>query len=304
VDVAIENRLHIGPAGWQDDDWNGIVYPSPRPRDFDALEHIASYFNLDEINSTFYRVPSPHTTRRWAERVSHNPAFLFTVKAHQALTHRDDDRRPELDAFRRAVDPLASAGRLGCVLLQFPWSFRFGAPAARRIDAVTSALRPLPLAVEVRHGSWESDEADAYLASAGVAVCGIDQPVIGESFRPYRFRVGPAGAYFRFHGRNYRNWFGEGVGRDARYDYLYSPEELSPWADVIRRAADGAARVFVVLNNHFRGQAPANAFELAATLLGRPVPAPATLRRAYPRLQDATLPSPFEGSASGDLFAD
>jgi len=304
VSVDIENRVHIGPAGWQYDDWNGIVYPSPRPRGFDALEHIASYFNLDEINSTFYRVPSPHTARRWTERVQHNPSFLFTVKAHHALTHRDADAPPELDAFRRAVDPMAAAGRLGCVLLQFPWSFRFDAAARRRIDALTSRLRPLPLAVEVRHGSWDSDDAAAYLASRDVAVCGIDQPVIGESRGPYRFQPGPAGAYFRFHGRNYRNWFGEGVGRDARYDYLYSPEELSPWAEVIRGAAREAARVFVVLNNHFRGQAPANAFELAATLLGRPVPAPAVMRRAYPRLRDATVAAAFDDEGTRDLFGD
>lgn len=296
-----QTRLHIGPAGWQYDDWNGVVYPAPRPRGFDALEHIASYFNLDEINSTFYHIPPPDMTRRWAERVVHNPAFLFTVKANQAFTHRSATEADHI-AFRRAIEPLVRHNRLGCILAQFPWSFRFDADARRRIDDLVARLTPLPLALEVRHGSWESADAESYLATLPAARCGIDQPVIGDSVRPYHFRPGPGGAYFRFHGRNYRNWFGENVGRDARYDYLYSAEELSPWATVIRRAAEASDRVFVVLNNHYRGQAPANALELAAMLGGAPVPAPRTLRRAFPRLAQVTTAADFDAETPGDLF--
>ncbi len=302
MSAELEHRLHVGPAGWQYEDWNGVFYPSPRPRGFDALEYVASYFNLDEINSTFYRVPTPATCRSWARRVEHNPRFLFTVKAHQALTHGPSDRPAELTALRRAVEALLSAERLGCVLLQFPWSFRFDAAARRRIETIVPELRPLPLAVEVRHATWDTGAADAFLADAQVSVCGIDQPVIGESRPPYRHHAGPAGAYFRFHGRNYRNWFGQNVGRDARYDYLYSAEELSPWAAVIRRAATESARVFVVLNNHFRGQAPANAFELTAALTGAHQPAPSVLRRAYPRLAGSTTASDDDGTAFRDLF--
>jgi len=301
LSVDLQERLHIGPAGWQYEDWNGIFYPSPRPRGFDALEYVASYFNLDEINSTFYRVPAPETCRRWAERVTHNPRFLFTAKAHQSMTHGPLDRPREVDAFRAAMQPLLDAGRLGCVLLQFPWSFRFEDAARRRVDALVASLDPLPLALEVRHASWNSEPAESFLESHDVAVCGIDQPVIGESRPPYRFRPGPAGAYFRFHGRNYRNWFGAEAGRDARYDYLYSADELSPWAAVIRRAAAGSERVFVVLNNHFRGQAPANAFELEAILTARRPPAPAPLRRAYPRLLETTVADPGD-AATDDLF--
>lgn len=302
MSVELAERLHIGPAGWQYEDWNGIFYPSPRPRGFDALEYVASYFNLDEINSTFYRVPAPETCQRWAERVAHNPNFLFTAKAHQAMTHGPADLPPEVDAFRAAMEPLVEAERLGCVLLQFPWAFRFEAAERRRIDTLVAALRPLPLAVEVRHASWDAGDAEAFLAAHDVAVCGIDQPVIGESRPPYRFRAGAPGAYFRFHGRNYRNWFAADAGRDARYDYNYSAAELSPWADVIRRAAAQASRVFVVLNNHFRGQAPANAFELDALLRGARPTAPAPLRRAFPRLREVTDAGPGEPGTPGDLF--
>jgi uncharacterized protein YecE (DUF72 family) len=301
VSVDLDARLYIGPAGWQYDDWYGPVYPSPRPRGFDPLAYIASYFNLIEINSTFYRIPTPESCRRWVERIEIHPRFLFTAKAHQSFTHRSDSRPADRAEFVRALSPLFDAGRLGAVLLQFPWSFRFDAVSRQRLDALIADLDILPLALEVRHASWESDEATAYLSAKAIAVCGVDQPVIGESLRPYRFRAGPAGAYFRFHGRNYRHWFASDAGRDQRYDYLYRESELSPWADVIRSAARDSERVFVVLNNHFRGQAPANAFELSGMLLSRPPAAPATLRRAFPDLATRTT---VRGDAKerGDLF--
>jgi uncharacterized protein YecE (DUF72 family) len=281
--------VHIGPAGWDYPDWDGIFYPPRRPRGFDALRYVASYFTLVEINSTFYRVPAPHVVRRWAERVADRPDFTFTLKAHQSLTHHGADGTPaELAPLHKAIEPLADAGRLGAVLLQFPWSFRFDAESRAHLDARVRDLHPLPLAVEVRHGSWTTPGASEYLAALDVAVCGVDQPVIGESIPPYAFRTGPAGAYFRLHGRNYKTWFAEEAGRDARYDYLYTPEELSPWAAVIKKAAADTTATYVVLNNHFRGQAPANAFEMAFAMFGKTTPAPETLRRAFPRLREST----------------
>jgi uncharacterized protein YecE (DUF72 family) len=297
--VTIEERYFAGPAGWQYDDWYGTMYPSPRPRGFDALAYVASYFNLVEINSTFYRVPSPATARRWIERVDIHPQFLFTAKAHQAFTHRGSPLAAEFKEFARALSPLADHNRLGAILLQFPWSFRFDAAARTRLDELLRGFNPLPLAVEVRHSSWETDDARAYLQDTGVAVCGVDQPVIGDSLRPYGYRAGAAGSYFRFHGRNYKTWFAPDAGRDARYDYLYTRDELSPWANVVRRAADESQRVFVVLNNHFRGQAPANAFEMASMLLGRAPRAPLSLRRTYPVLRASTSPP---DDASADFF--
>jgi uncharacterized protein YecE (DUF72 family) len=299
VSNDLEHRVHIGPAGWHYDDWDGVFYPPGRPRGFDALAFVASYFTLIEINSTFYRVPAPHLTRRWVERVRAEEHFAFTLKAHQALTHRGDLTPPaELAPLLRAIEPILEAGKLGAVLLQYPWSFRFTGASRRLLEARLAELAPCPVALEVRHGSWESAEAADYLAGRNVTVCGIDQPVIGESVHPYRHRPGPAGAYFRLHGRNYRDWFAPDAGRDARYDYLYKTDELAPWAEVIRRAAAEASRVFVVLNNHFRGQAPANAFELASMLTGRRARAPQRLRRAYPQIEAATVASAGPGDTA------
>jgi uncharacterized protein YecE (DUF72 family) len=304
VNPSLEHNLHVGPAGWHYDDWDGVVYPLPRPRGFDPLAYLASYFNLIEINSTFYNIPAPHVCRRWVERVRSRPRFLFTVKAHHAFTHRRGDTgATELASFRRALEPLVDAERLGAVLLQFPWSFRFTPESRAHVDTLLAALDSFPVALEVRHGTWESGQAMEYLEGTTAMVCGIDQPVIGESVHPFWHRPGRAGAYFRLHGRNYREWFAEDAGRDARYDYLYSDAELTPWVDVVRAAAERAAPVFVVLNNHFRGKAPANAFAMMSMLLGRSVPAPARLRRAYPQIEPWTSPvDDHAGEATPDLF--
>jgi uncharacterized protein YecE (DUF72 family) len=106
----------------------------------------------------------------------------------------------------------------------------------------------------------------------------------------------------RVHGRNYRDWFRKGAGRDARYDYLYSADELAPWADRVRELAElpRCDDVYVVTNNHFRGQAVANAAMLEAMVEGRRAAVPPPLAAAYP---DVLAPfADARGAAQGALF--
>ena len=292
--------IRVGPAGWRYDDWAGRFYPTGARR-LDALDYVASYFTLVEVDSTFYRVPPPRIARSWVRRTAHRDAFTFTVKAHRDFTHAATlATARDAAAFRRAVEPLAEAGRLGAVLLQYPWRVRATPDGLARIAASVRALEGLPLAVEVRHGSWQRDGWDARLADLGVTVCGVDQPAVGDSVRPDTGHPGPAGGYVRLHGRNRRAWFARDAGRDARYDWLYAIEDLEPWVRRVRGVAAPGRPVHVVFNNHFRGQAPANALMFRARLEGRPVRAPATLRRAIPDLapwtrgDDASEPSLFD----------
>src|SRR5713101_711110 len=72
--------IRIGPAGWSYADWRGRVYPEGAGSKFDALALVAKYFDTAEINSSFYRPPSPTTARSWLKRIEHNPNFVFTAK--------------------------------------------------------------------------------------------------------------------------------------------------------------------------------------------------------------------------------
>ena len=143
-------------------------------------------------------------------------------------------------------------------------------------------MAPLPTAVEVRHGSWEHPDAAVFFRDSAIPLCGVDQPRIGQSLSPDTYTPGIAGVYFRLHGRNNKNWFNKDAGRDQRYDYLYSENELKEWSDKVREVEEGVQRVFVVLNNHFRGQAVANALQLDAMLAGTQSEAPPGVVAEYP----------------------
>ena len=274
--------IRVGPAGWAYEDWNGIVYPKPRPRGFDPLTHLAAYFDTVEVNSTFYRPATADTARKWVARVADNDRFRFTAKAWQRFTHARDEAltRADVAAAREAMDPLHDAGRLGAVLLQFPWSFKRDDDARVWLDDVTRALADFPLALEVRHASWNVPAFYHELAERGIGFVNIDQPLFARSLGPSATATAPVG-YVRLHGRNYEDWFREGAGVEARYDYLYAADELLPWAERAQQVAAATQEVYVVTNNHFQGKAVANAVMLQAMLDGAPKPAPPGVVERY-----------------------
>ncbi len=276
--------IRYGPAGWEYDDWAGIVYPSPAPRGFDRLAFLAGLFGTVEINSSFYRPYPAEIADRWCDRVGDAPGFRFGAKVWRRFTHeREAYGAAEVAEGRALLDRLHARGRLGAALLQFPWSFRRDAAGEAWLRDLFRAFAGLPLVVEVRHASWDAAEGLAGLAEAGVGIVNVDQPMFHDSIGPAA-RVTAPTAYVRVHGRNWKDWFRKNAGRDARYDYLYSARELEPWVKRIRAmaAAPSAPEIYVVTNNHFRGQAVANAKMIEAMATGRQVAVPRTLREAYP----------------------
>jgi uncharacterized protein YecE (DUF72 family) len=287
------SSLRVGTAGWSYEDWNGIVYPASPPRGFDRLAFHASAFDTNEINSSFYRIPDPRMTRDWARRVSHNARFAFTVKLFQGFTHARDAGEKEKREFRRALEPLEEAGRLGALLIQLPVSFREGPESRERLDRVLRDFSGLPKAVEFRHSSWDTPDTVQRLAEHGAAFVNIDQPWLGENLRVTNHRAGPL-LYYRFHGRNASEWFSPNTTVEKRYDYLYAERELAPWAERIAEAMEKEPDkpAFAILNNHFRGQAVANAVQLRHLLTGEMGTVPETLLTAFPALQSAAKAAP------------
>ncbi len=285
-----DTSLRVGPAGWNYKDWEGIVYPAGAGRGFDPLAFLADYFDTIEINSSFYAPPRPADAASWARRVRSNPRFRFTAKAWQRLTHErgeatEESLKADAEAVRRSMAPLADAGVLGALLIQFPWSFRCTPENSSHLARVFRILAGFRLVLEVRHGSWNHAEFYSFLREHNVAFCNVDQPVIGNSLPPSSQVTSPVG-YFRLHGRNYQNWFREDAGRDARYDYLYPKKEIREVARLIRAVTQTAEETYAITNNHFRGQALVNALDILEELDGVAPAAPPLLSAAYPR-QDA-----------------
>ena len=278
-----ENRkLFVGPAGWDYADWQGVVY-APGLKGADRLTFLASLFGAVEINVTFYRPIAADYARRWLAAVAEAPDFRFTAKVWQVFTHERRLAAPELGQFREGLTPLLAGGKLGVVLAQFPYSFHNTEENRGYLLQLKKALADFPLAVEVRHRSWQQRAVREFLADAGLDFCNIDQPMVSYPMGATRWVTGPHG-YLRCHGRHKEAWFEFGDDRQARYDYLYSPEELEDLADRARKLMAKAAETYVIFNNHPAGQAAANALELAHRLTGRAVSVPPGLLAGFPRL--------------------
>lgn len=277
--------VRVGVAGWDYPDWKGVLYPHPRPRGFDPVRFLARYLDLIEINSTFYRPATAEVAKRWVERARGLPRFRYTAKLYRRFTHERASAwtAAELGEVHAGLEVLAGAGVLDALLLQFPWSFKNTEGEREWLADLLRAFAAYPLVVEVRHASWNEAAFCRWLQEQGAGIVNVDQPQFRHSIRPAARATGSVG-YVRVHGRNYREWFRRDAGRDARYDYLYSPGELEPWVErtetvARRRETD---RVDVVFNNHYRAQAVVNALQFRALLEGEPAPAPPSLIEAYP----------------------
>jgi uncharacterized protein YecE (DUF72 family) len=174
-------------------------------------------------------------------------------------------------------------------LAQFPQSFHHDSRSLDRLRQITDLLADWPLVVEVRHAGWQTDEARSEFDRLGVAWCVVDQPRVGHSTASPTPRVTSRLGYLRLHGRNVENWFREGAGRDARYDYLYAEDELHELVQVACEMAGTAEELIVVQNNHFRGQALVNTLQLKHLVQGEPPLAPETLVSVYPDLAGRTV---------------
>ena len=292
-------HIYIGTAGWSYKDWEGVVYPAQLKKSQHPVEYMARYFDVLEINTSFYGHIKPEWGKLWSRMArSVNPQFIFTAKLNRAFTHSplavvestsadtirvtDDDER----LAKEGLESLALENMLGAVLAQFPISFKNTNANRDHLESVIEKFKQFPLVIEVRHNSWTNEGTLRYFAEKGVAFCNIDQPKLGKGIAPTEHVTAPIG-YVRLHGRNYEQWF-DSDSRNDRYNYLYTEPELKHWKERIDTIADKAQKTFVIANNHFEGKAAVNALQLKHMLTGRPVPVPDTLLKKYWELSEVT----------------
>jgi uncharacterized protein YecE (DUF72 family) len=300
------SRIRVGTSGWSypkgRGTWNGIFYPAQpgrRPRGapgFDELAFYAEHFDTVEVNSSFYRVPAVETVRKWAERTPRG--FEFSLKLYQKFTHPEmfakatggdpaDVGRGDVDEFRKAVDPLAQAGKLGALLAQFPASFKNDVESRGYLEWLLRAFHDHPVAVELRHRSWTDrpEEIVEILGQFGAAWAYIDEPKFRSSVRQDLRPDGRSFYYLRLHGRNAAQWWKHDSSED-RYNYLYSAAELAPFAETARLASRQVRKAYLYANNHFSAKSVANAAILRHQL-GQDLPGeyPQELVDRYPDLK-------------------
>ncbi len=284
----------IGTSGYSFPDWVGPFYPPGTTR-AQMLDFYVRQFPAVEVNATYYRIPSPSTLAAMERRT---PAgFEFVLKAHAAMTHEGSTDPALYAEFRRAVEPIARAGKLSGYLAQFPWAFRRGAREEEHLCALRRLLPDAPLFVEFRHKSWIAEDVFQFLEQERMGYVSVDEPDLPGLVPPVARATTDIG-YVRFHGRNRANWwasaraepaathpvqsaldlFGAGdaeggtpgkpgpaapapprAASSDRYDYLYSEQELRDWAEKIRDLAMKTKKTFVFFNNCHVGQAATGA---------------------------------------------
>jgi uncharacterized protein YecE (DUF72 family) len=295
------SAIYTGTCSWADPSFAAEFYPEavrakPRAR----LQYYATVFPTVEVDATFHALQPVERAVQWAETVS--PPFVFNVKAFAWLTWHDSAptrlpreifpllpkplqalktlspmRLPEeiltavWDYFAAFVDALRLRERLGYLLFQFPKGQGFTQELFNYLDAWALYLENWPVAIEVRHRDWFEGKARGtllgYLREHGFA------HVIAD-LAPVKYLPSPLletttdWSLVRFHGRN-PALAEKGVTTAQAYDYLYSTEELRPWAETAERLARDVRRVYLMFNNHFRGKSAQNAREIQSLLAER-----------------------------------
>ena len=265
--------IYIGTSGWSypkgEGTWKGFFYPGGKIYE---LEYYSQFFNTVEINSSFYRPPDPGTVYNWARKVP--GGFQFTMKLWQKFTHPKMFTeatgqealiaQADVDMFKKCLEPLAKAGKLGALLAQFPPSFKNDAYSHEVIKGIANAFGQYRIAVELRHRSWSDDKKTAaLLRENNMAWVAIDEPKFGTSIAETVPSTSGL-AYFRFHGRNAKDWWHGDA--ETRYKYLYNQEEISGLADRVKDASKKSPLLFAFFNNHWQAYAPRNANDLKKAL--------------------------------------
>jgi uncharacterized protein YecE (DUF72 family) len=200
----------------------------------------------------------------------------------------------DVDEFRRGIEPLASSGKLGALLAQFPASFKDTAASRDYLSALLRTFGDYDVAVELRHKSW-SDRLDgtfALLNEIGAAWVQIDEPKFKFSIRQNYLPNIRSFYYMRLHGRNAQNWWRHGKSED-RYDYLYSADELKEFSETAGAARELVKKAYLYTNNHFSAKSVANA-AMIKKQLGEPIEGeyPPEFVARYPELADVVTVAP------------
>jgi uncharacterized protein YecE (DUF72 family) len=256
----------VGTSGFSYADWRGSFYPEGLGQK-DMLAFYARRFPVVELNFSYYRMPTARTLAGMEAQTP--PGFEFLIKAHQSMTHdipADQAGRDQVfGEFRGALRPVEEAGKLGCVLFQFPWAHRPTPASLRYLEEMRDAYSDLRLVVEFRNAEWDRPDIHEALRRGGLGYCCVDEPRL-KGLMPARSLTTSDIGYVRFHGRNAAKWWKHKEAWE-RYDYLYTLGELQEWEPRVAEMEERTTKTYVLFNNCHAGQAARNA-QMMLGLLG------------------------------------
>jgi len=239
---ALAKKLRVGCSGWGYDDWVGPFYP-PGTQKSEYLRQYATAFDLVEIDSSFYNLPSPATAAAWRGAVP--DGFLFTAKFPKRITHDMKLVGVEEQVARvyRSMSELRE--KLGVLVVQLPPSIRYD----KHRDTVKAFIGLLDSkvrhAIEFRSQTWFNEDVSGLLREHHIAMV----------WSQNQYLTTPANVTSDF---AYVRLVGE---RDIdKFDRIVKDRstEMKDWRDHLVSAESELAQAFVILNNHFAGFSPAS----------------------------------------------
>jgi uncharacterized protein YecE (DUF72 family) len=237
--------VRIGMGGWEIPSFNGTFYPSRRGKGFRKLEYYSRFFDMVEVNATFYN-PSipPSQSQHWLKDVERNESFIFTVKLFRGFTHTFDATKNDAAAIYRFLDPLRTEKKLAGLVVQFSSSFSVSDSRLEHLKRLRSIFPEDPIFLDLRHKSWDTDSVREFCREYGMNMINVDLPPLPHHV-PFNSYSSNGMAYFRMMGRNRETW--NGPGQKDRYLYSYTEEELTDLFQRIRKIR--ADRIYVVFHN-------------------------------------------------------
>lgn len=286
--TTTENRkIFIGMGGWEIPSFNEFFYPSNPAKGFRKLKYYSQFFDLVEVNATFYNTSlSPAMAYRWLKDVEKNERFVFTVKLFRGFTHTFNATQKDVLAVNRLLQPLRETKKLVGLVVQFPSSYLKSDTNQERIEKIRNIFAEDTIFLDLRHNSWNSDSTLKFCKENNLNLINIDLPQL-PNHMPLNANSFNEVAYFRMMGRNADDW--NNFASNNRYNYSYSEQELIDLINKIKQA--NANKTYVVFHNDKIASSLANGYELNHKL--NPLAklcAPIGLLSRFPHLKEFCKP--------------
>ncbi|MBD3227085.1 MAG: DUF72 domain-containing protein [Candidatus Lokiarchaeota archaeon] len=149
-------NINVGCASWSYKGWVDSFYPK-RLETTKYLKYYSKFFDIVEVNSTFYRLPSENTLETWLEQV--HDSFKFSIKASQDITHKKGQYSLEdmIFGFLARIDILDP--KVYSYLFQFPPFFEYSKKNLETLDLIRDNINTKkPVIFEFRDDSWFTEE--------------------------------------------------------------------------------------------------------------------------------------------------
>lgn len=281
-DSVSRYTVHVAMGAWDLEPFDKYFYPPRSPRGFRKLEYYSRYFDCVEVNATFYNSSFTRAqAERWLTDVSGNPEFIFTVKLYRGFTHTFDAAQTDVLTIHKFLEPLVDAGKLGGLLIQFPYSFTNLPERRQYLMRLSRAFQSHKLFIEVRHKSWNTPLMYNFFQENKLCLVNVDLPQIRQHM-PLTALAWDGCAYFRMMGRNAGHW--QRPWQGDRYLYQYSEVELQHVAQLIKYVK--APTTFVVFHNDPEANSLYNGFRLRHLLAQKKqMVMPQNLINVFPQLK-------------------